>query len=100
MEFIYMAKHLSDSPGITEDLLWKLEPFIYQKMQGAPIPLAKIALEVDGIIGLEPGTSLWIVKHLIANRYWEVDMYETIDTSKPLNFSRADTLLDKGRVVI
>ncbi|KAF6509299.1 Tn7-like transposition protein A [Geobacillus stearothermophilus] len=100
VEFIYMAKHLSDSPGITEDLLWKLEPFIYQKMQGTPIPLAKIALEVDEIIGLEPGTSLWIVKHLIANRYWEVDMYETIDTSKPLNFSRADTLLDKGRVVI
>jgi hypothetical protein len=47
-------------------------------------PLADIAAECDNLLGLEPGTSLSVSRHLLANRRWLVDMNRLIQPSKPL----------------
>ena len=47
-------------------------------------PLADIAAECDNLLGLEPGTSLSVSRHLLANRRWLVDMNRLIEPSKPL----------------
>lgn len=38
----------------------------------------------DRRLGYEPGTSLAVAHHLIARRYWHVDMYAPINPSNPL----------------
>lgn len=47
-------------------------------------PLADIAAEFDNLLGLEPGSSLSVSRHLLANRRWLVDMNRLIQPSKPL----------------
>lgn len=48
------------------------------------IPLNEITTDCDNQLGLEPGQSLSIVRHLLANRYWLVDMNKPIEPNKPL----------------
>lgn len=48
------------------------------------VPLAAITADCDDRLGLEPGTSLSVSRHLIANRRWLVDMNRLIQPSKPL----------------
>lgn len=92
VEFVHMNKRLEESPGITKDTLRQIEPFLFEKVSNEKQPLSKAALDMDAIIGLDPGSCLWIIKHLIANRYWEIDMLERIDTSKPLKLIRTAKL--------
>jgi hypothetical protein len=48
--------------------------------------LRTVAQECDCRLGLESGTSLLVVRHLLAIRYWEVDAKVRIRTSEPLVF--------------
>lgn len=47
-------------------------------------PLADIAADCDDVLGLPPGFSLSVARHLIANRQWLVDMNKPIQPSEPL----------------
>jgi hypothetical protein len=99
VEYMYHAKRLEDSPGLTAKMIDKMEPILHEKVSGSSLPLVKSLLEIDHQIGLEPGTSLWIVKHLIANQYWRVDMSIKFDPSKPLEFIRERHQIESGRAV-
>jgi hypothetical protein len=48
------------------------------------LPIKTVAQECDRGLGLESGTSLLVVRHLLAIRYWEVDVKTRIRTSEPL----------------
>ena len=48
------------------------------------LPLADIASDCDDVLGLPPGFSLSVARHLIANRQWLVDMNKPIQPSEPL----------------
>jgi TnsA endonuclease N terminal/TnsA endonuclease C terminal len=48
------------------------------------LPIKTVAQECDRGLGLEFGTSLLVVRHLLAIRYWEVDAKVRIRTSEPL----------------
>jgi hypothetical protein len=62
------------------------------------LSLAKIAADCDDKLGQRPGTSLSLVRHLIANRKWQVDMNKTIQPSEPL-FLLADPLAASPQVI-
>lgn len=47
-------------------------------------PLADVAARCDRFFGWEVGYGLAIVRHLLANRYWEVDMNSPIHPRRPL----------------
>jgi hypothetical protein len=46
--------------------------------------LAAIAATCDDQLGLAPGLSLSVARHLLANRFWRVDMHQPIHPSHRL----------------
>ena len=54
------------------------------KVLGSDIPLNRHTCECDDLLGLAPGTSLTIVRHLLAVRRWTMDMDQPIHPAKPL----------------
>jgi TnsA endonuclease N terminal/TnsA endonuclease C terminal len=50
-------------------------------------PLRDLTNECDRFLGLEPGTSLRVVRYLIANRWWKVDMSTRIRPTLPLTLA-------------
>lgn len=95
VEFIYMAKCLEEFPGMTENTLFQLEPYLFEKLNDNHLPLAKAALEFDQEVGIKPGTSLWVIKYLLANRIWKTNMDELIDTSMSIHFIKSNNVKDK-----
>ena len=47
-------------------------------------PLRDLTDACDDQLGLSPGMSLSVARHLIANKRWQVDMRQTINTARPL----------------
>ena len=52
-------------------------------------PLNVLTDEVDAILGLEPGTSLLMARHLIITRVWEVDLTQQVHSWAPLPITEA-----------
>lgn len=88
--FLHKSRDISFYPHITVELINFVEPVLRQTMHSSSIGLANGALMVDHQFGLMPGTSLTIVKHLIAIGMWEVDMSVLIDTAKPLQLRKSN----------
>jgi hypothetical protein len=59
--------------------------FLDKTIQKNNLPLREITNSCDDYFSFETGTSLAIVRHLIANRYWLVDMTQPIQPAKPLS---------------
>ncbi|MEW6540812.1 MAG: TnsA endonuclease N-terminal domain-containing protein [Bacillota bacterium] len=89
VRWVHKARDLSSAPDISPHILGQIEHGLSKQMERRRNPLAHAALAVDEQLGLEPGSSLWVVRHLIANRYWLVDMNTVIDTGKPLAVTRS-----------
>lgn len=89
ISWIYNAINRESVPSLTAGILSQIETALYAEIKCNPRkPLAHAALAVDGRLGLEAGTSLFIVKHLIATQQWKVDMCKEILTDQPLLFTR------------
>lgn len=95
VDFIYTAKHLEDSPGIDLQMLFQIESVLYKLLKDSTQGLSKTALQIDHQLGLKPGSSLWVVRYLIANGIWSVDMTIKINPSEPLVFARRNMALLK-----
>lgn len=87
IDWVYTARQISDYK-ISENLVSKVEPILFKEIISSVIGLSDAALKVDDLIGVSTGTSLTIVRHLIANKIWEVDMFTEINPSKPIVVSR------------
>lgn len=89
VSFIHSAKALTD-PLVSPQLLWVIEQKLFSMVQQKHDSYAKVALENDKALGLEGGTSLMVIKHLIANRIWEADMSKKLDPGYPLTVQRKE----------
>ncbi|WP_028543340.1 heteromeric transposase endonuclease subunit TnsA [Paenibacillus taiwanensis] len=84
VEWLHAARQIEGSQ-VTPKLIEQLEPVLFNAIECQDKPLAKTTLELDCKEGLTPGTSMFIVRHLIANRLWIIDMNKMIiPTLKPL----------------
>ncbi|WP_240418375.1 TnsA endonuclease N-terminal domain-containing protein [Paenibacillus periandrae] len=84
VEWLHSAKGL-DGNQISKQLITELEPMLYKAIQKEEMPLAKTTLQYDESEGLDQGTCMFVVRHLIANRFWGVDMNKIIvPTLQPL----------------
>lgn len=88
--WLHDAKILSNRPNINLELIVKLEPILYKAIKTEEMDLANLALKYDEILGLEFGSCLFIVKHLLANKIWEVDI-----ENKLINPSKKIEILNK-----
>ena len=74
MEWLHDAKELTLSPGISIEKIYHIESVLFNKIKPAHCLSQRYAKEMDKDFDLESGVSLWVVRHLIANRLWIVDM--------------------------
>lgn len=89
MEWLHNALDPEVSPKLQVGILPQVEQVLYELLISQPdIPLSHTALSVDRDLGLKPGTSLWVVRHLIASRQWLVNMFQPLDPSEPLVVDR------------
>ncbi len=65
------------------------------------VSLRIVAQKCDRLLHLEKGTSLAVVRHLIASRYWDVDINKRIRTTEYLSLLRLpETILHRGRRLV
>lgn len=78
VEWLHSAKTLEETTYLSRELVNELEPVLYECIKSQDKPLAKITLDLDERKGLLEGTCMNVVRYLIANRLWEVDMSRRI----------------------
>jgi len=84
MEWLHSAKFLEGQ--VTFNQILEVEAILYHTIQKGDKPLAKATLELDYKLGFKQGICMFMVRYLIANRYWNVDMNKRIDPLlRPLN---------------
>ncbi|WP_186431371.1 TnsA endonuclease N-terminal domain-containing protein [Clostridium sp. BSD9I1] len=76
-----------------------IENSLRDELSNNTIGFANLSQKVDKVIGEKPGTSLAIIKHLIANKIWELDMNEKINTELPIKIVRFNEFLKKKGVI-
>lgn len=84
VEWVLKALHFAPGVPILEDQLFQVADALLQEIQTSDGSFSSAALATDDRLGLSPGAGLWVAKHMIANRKWEVDMNERLDPSKKL----------------
>ena len=84
MLWVHPFYWLADVYPITEREANKIALVLGQLVLSEALPLRTVAQKCDRLLRLEMGTSLIIVRHLLANRYWEVDMSVRIRTDQQL----------------
>lgn len=94
VEWLHDAKDISYSPGITIEELYQLEPKLFEKVTMKDKTLASACEQVDSIYGYKSGVSLWVVRHLIANRLWLVNMNKKILPTKYIEIERSPKLIN------
>lgn len=98
IDWVYTARRLTDYK-IAEQLVFKVEKILYTEITNSKLGLSELALIVDDRIGLTLGTSLTIVRYLIANKIWEVDMFKEIVPSNPITVKRNQYFSASARTV-
>lgn len=78
VEWLHSSKTLEETTYLSNELVYELEPVLYECINNQNKPLAKITLDIDQKKDLPMGTSMNTVRYLIANRLWEVDMSQRI----------------------
>lgn len=92
---------LVDLHPLTEKDVNKIAALLTHMLLNESLPLRAIARRCDRILRLETGTSLAVTRHLLANRFWEVDMTNLIRTNERLALlnSPQQTLYCERRLV-
>ncbi|MGR5869225.1 TnsA endonuclease C-terminal domain-containing protein [Bacillus pacificus] len=75
-----------------------IEKIVYQLIQDEITPLSIATSHTDDRLGLEPGTSLAMIRHFIARKRWIVNMNEKIVPSLPLKGVSISTNSDYKKV--
>ena len=90
VEWIHSARTLDDHAHIAALPLTDILPTLWQAVDAADAPLSQTCLRVDGKLGLEAGTSLFLVRNQLATKAWRVDMRKQIKTHEILKFLPSD----------
>ncbi|WP_224958707.1 TnsA endonuclease N-terminal domain-containing protein [Geomonas subterranea] len=84
--WVHTAFYADDAPcRLTEEIIRQVEEALYEQVAvNSSTPLSHVALTLDENLGLPVGACLWIVRHLIATRKWNVDMNQKLTPDLPL----------------
>ncbi len=90
VEILYPYRYLDKDSRYSQRELYSAASVLTQSVQETALSLRHIALDCDSLIGFDAGTSLSIAYFLIANRYWEINMYTPIQPGKRLLLKHVD----------
>ena len=66
------------------ELTAKIACFLWEDVAAGSVPLCRLTDQVDRANGYEAGTSLLVVRQMLARRLWRVDMFKPIDPTEVL----------------
>jgi TnsA endonuclease N terminal/TnsA endonuclease C terminal len=75
--------HTKDSLSLSAVEIEHIVEFLNRRLQQQPA-LAILATDCDDQLGLPPGSSLAVARHLFATRRWQIDMFQPIPLRTPL----------------
>ncbi|PES34145.1 TnsA endonuclease N-terminal domain-containing protein [Bacillus thuringiensis] len=84
VKWVRKEYHNSDVSKLGSFIVESIEKIVYQLIQDEITPLSIATSHTDDRLGLEPGTSLAMIRHFIARKRWIVNMNEKIVPSLPL----------------
>lgn len=92
VEWIHSARYIDDlNAPITYELIKEVQSRLFSELQKGDKPLAKVTLDTDIKLRLPKGTCIQIVRFLISNRYWVVDMAKRIQPAlNPIKIEKAE----------
>ncbi|MEH7125587.1 TnsA endonuclease N-terminal domain-containing protein [Bacillus sp. JJ1773] len=86
IEWIYEGRYLDTRPGVDEELVDLISNSLFQQIteDECSTSISKICLRCDEKFGIDTGTSMFVLKHMLAIKKWGTDMKVKIKESKPL----------------
>ncbi|MUG92904.1 heteromeric transposase endonuclease subunit TnsA [Scytonema sp. UIC 10036] len=84
VEWLHPFQKTTDLSPLTEPEINRIATTLNLRITIDSKALADMTAECDDQLGLFPGTSLSVSRHLIANRQWQVDMNKPIQPSQQL----------------
>lgn len=84
VEWLHPLRDVDACSHLSPGLITHLESAIYQRVSTQDIPLQQITNDMDQQLDLKPGTSLMVLRHLLANRKWKIDIHQPLHPSKRL----------------
>jgi len=84
IEWIHSARTLEDHESISKLPLDDVVPILRAALDLRDSPLSHACLNTDRRLGLDGGTCLFLVRHLLATKRWRVDMQTDIKTHEVL----------------
>jgi hypothetical protein len=88
VELLRGKRCLSERLSLRGDQLYLIAETLTAKVRHEGLPLRKASAACDAQFKLANGSGLTVAYYLLANRYWEVDMYTRIDPSRRLTLLR------------
>lgn len=73
---------LEDLAPLNQGDITRIETVLTPRVLQGKVALTRITDACDDELGLSPGMSLSVVRYLLANRRWQVDMNQRIQPSK------------------
>ena len=93
IEWVHPYKNATDLTPLAASTIRRIEALMTPIVIQGNISLRDITNGLDNQLGLPSGSSLMTVRHLIANRSWQIDMEQPIQVSKRMNL----TVIPKAR---
>lgn len=98
VKWVRKEYHNSDVSKLGSFIVESIEKIVYHLIQDEITPLSIATSHTDDRLGLEPGTSLAMIRHFIARKRWIVNMNEKIVPSLPLKGVSISTNSDYKKV--
>lgn len=92
IKWIHHCRNLSDLLPLTEDTVARVEALLTPRVLKDNTPLRNLTDESDDRLGLSPGTSLTVIRHLLANRRWQVNMLSPIHPPQRMFLTAVPTI--------
>lgn len=80
-------------PGMDKELLATAVQLLNDLVRPRTLSLSEAANRCDSQLGLQVGNSLAIAYYLLANKYWQIDMYEPFDPNRRFVLSNSPALV-------
>jgi hypothetical protein len=76
VEWLCEAKYLETRPGMDEELISLVSDGLYMVFyeDAGQTPMSKLCLRTDKHFGLQQGTCMFVLQHMLANKKWTTDM--------------------------
>ena len=89
VDWMCEARYLETRPGIDEEIIDYVSDSLYKSIyeDDGETPINKICLRNDKAYGLELGSCMFILQHMLVNQKWSTNMNVLIKENKPLKIS-------------